>query len=360
MRDTAVEAVVDQFKDHPYVRRAVARQKKSGVYIDTAHDDSMTAYLKEAGAYKLLTAEDEKELFGAIDKGVALFEQGVDLDNLSEEEEQTLLELTAARQKVYVSNLRLVVSVAKKRSKNIHNMPLLDVVHAGNEGLATAISRFDVDQGYKFSTFATWWIDQKSDRAYINEAKMVRLPVHMNIKYNKVKKAFHELEQELGYEPSIEEQAAHLGETPEEIAEIISHGNAHIKSLNERLDESKKDSYEFGDIIEDQESPGTDKDQEAIASQIEIEQMLDNANLKDSYKFVLGLRFGLPASYMGDLSIPTENGELTYEEALASAGENKEGTSMTLEEVGSLLGVTRERIRQLQISALEQIRKSNS
>jgi RNA polymerase primary sigma factor len=254
-------------------------------------------YLKEIGKIDLLTFEEEVSLAQAIEKGS-----------------------NRAREQLINANLRLVVSIAKKYIGR--GLTFLDLVQEGNQGLMRAVEKFDWRRGFKFSTYATWWIRQAITRAIADQAKTIRIPVHMVETINKVYKATRALTQRLGKEPTIEQIAAEVGISVEKVEEIYRISQ-DTTSLSTPVGDDE-DSF-LGDFIEDttQMSPYEETSKELLRESIkEVLGSLDERETR-----VLSLRFGL----MGE-------------------------TPKTLEEVGKIFNVTRERIRQIEAKALRKLR----
>ncbi|MBV8073844.1 MAG: RNA polymerase sigma factor RpoD [Candidatus Eremiobacteraeota bacterium] len=277
-------------------------------------DDPVRMYLKEIGRVPLLSMEDEKTLAMAIERGeMEIAKNGASDSKLIQEGEEAKRQLTEA-------NLRLVVSIAKKYVGR--GMLFLDLIQEGNLGLIRAVEKFDYRKGYKFSTYATWWIRQAITRALADQARTIRIPVHMVETINRLIKISRQLLQELGRDPSVEEIAAEMGLTPEKVREVIKISQEPI-SLETPIGE-EEDSH-LGDFIEDQEAIAP---AEAASVLLLKEKMADVLrNLTERERKVLVLRFGL-----------------------------EDGHQRTLEEVGQEFGVTRERIRQIEAKALRKLR----
>jgi len=278
-----------------------------------ALDDPVRMYLKEIGRVPLLSMEDEKTLAMAIEAGEKATEDGATNRAVIEAGEEAKRQLTEA-------NLRLVVSIAKKYVGR--GMLFLDLIQEGNLGLIRAVEKFDYRKGYKFSTYATWWIRQAITRALADQARTIRIPVHMVETINRLIKISRQLLQELGRDPTVEEIAAEMGLTPEKVREVIKISQEPI-SLETPIGE-EEDSH-LGDFIEDQEAVAP---AEAASVMLLKEKMADVLkNLTERERRVLVLRFGL-----------------------------EDGHQRTLEEVGQEFGVTRERIRQIEAKALRKLR----
>jgi len=277
-------------------------------------DDPVRMYLKEIGRVPLLSMEDEKTLAMAIERGEMEAAKNGSADSvIMQEGEQAKRQLTEA-------NLRLVVSIAKKYVGR--GMLFLDLIQEGNLGLIRAVEKFDYRKGYKFSTYATWWIRQAITRALADQARTIRIPVHMVETINRLIKISRQLLQELGRDPSVEEIATEMGLTPEKVREVIKISQEPI-SLETPIGE-EEDSH-LGDFIEDQEAVAP---AEAASVMLLKEKMADVLkNLTERERKVLVLRFGL-----------------------------EDGHQRTLEEVGQEFGVTRERIRQIEAKALRKLR----
>jgi len=277
-------------------------------------DDPVRMYLKEIGRVPLLSMEQEKSLAMRIEAGELELRRNGNTDaKIVDGGEEAKRQLTEA-------NLRLVVSIAKKYVGR--GMLFLDLIQEGNLGLIRAVEKFDYRKGYKFSTYATWWIRQAITRALADQARTIRIPVHMVETINRLIKISRQLLQELGREPSVEEIAEAMALTPEKVREVMKISQEPI-SLETPIGE-EEDSH-LGDFIEDQEAIAP---AEAASVMLLKEKMQDVLqNLTERERKVLVLRFGL-----------------------------EDGHQRTLEEVGQEFGVTRERIRQIEAKALRKLR----
>ncbi len=263
--------------------------------------DSIQIYLREIGQYPLLTAAEERELAQRIEKSDA-----------------------EARNILARSNLRLVVSIAKKYVGRSPDLTLLDLIQEGNLGLFRAVDKFDWKKGYKFSTYATWWIRQAITRALADQSRTIRIPVHMVETIAKYKQISRRLAQTLGREPQPEEIAVEMGVEPEKIYQIEKI-NQDTLSLENPVGSDDDDRSTLGDFIPDDKIPSPiQESSERILSE-QVKQIL--ADLSPKERKILEMRHGL-----------------------------MDGIYHTLEEVGKEFGVTRERIRQIEAKALEKIR----
>jgi RNA polymerase primary sigma factor len=296
------------------------------VAVAGATSDPVKDYLKQIGKVPLLNAEQEVELAKRIEAG--LFAE----EKLAEGRERALraearldLEWIAddgrrAKNHLLEANLRLVVSLAKRYTGR--GMLFLDLIQEGNLGLIRAVEKFDYTKGYKFSTYATWWIRQAITRAMADQARTIRIPVHMVEVINKLARVQRQMLQDLGREPTPEELAAELDMTPEKVIEVQKYGREPI-SLHTPLGEDG--DSEFGDLIEDSEAiqPG-----EAVSFTLLQEQLhsvLDTLSEREAG--VVSMRFGLT-----------------------------DGQPKTLDEIGKVYGVTRERIRQIESKTMSKLR----
>ncbi len=263
--------------------------------------DSIQSYLKEIAAEPLLDSDEEIELAKRVEKGDQ-----------------------RAKRKMTRANLRLVVSIAKKYIGRSPKLSFLDLIQEGNLGLFRAVEKFDWRRGYKFSTYATWWIRQSINRALADQSRTVRIPVHMVEKISKYTKVRKELFQSLGREPSPEEIAAEMGVEVEKVRHIIKIYQT-ATSLEAPIGD-EDDSSTLADFIEDEKAVSPS----VSAARKLLRQRLSDilVDLDERERQILSMRFGLD-----------------------------DGITHTLEEVGQTFGVTRERIRQIQAKALERIRK---
>jgi RNA polymerase primary sigma factor len=288
-------------------REAEIHDKKVGTIdipldLDDVSTDSVQMYLREIGRVPLLKGEEEVSLAKRIEKG--------DL---------------AAKQKLTEANLRLVVSIAKKYVGRSANLSLLDLIQEGNIGLFRAVEKFDYRKGYKFSTYATWWIRQAITRALADQSRTIRIPVHMVETINKYTQATRRLVQELGRDPLPEEVAAEMGLEVDKVRHIMKISQETV-SIETPVGDSEDDSI-LGDFIEDTETVMPNQSAARKLLTDHVEQILKDLTPREQK--ILKIRFGL-----------------------------EDGVTHTLEEVGHEFGVTRERIRQIEAKALEKIRDS--
>jgi len=306
--------IIDEQKEEKPEGEAPEEEQEEPIPDGLSLDDPVRMYLKEIGRVPLLSMEQEKSLAMRIEAGeLELQKNGTADGRLVTDGEEAKRQLTEA-------NLRLVVSIAKKYVGR--GMLFLDLIQEGNLGLIRAVEKFDYRKGYKFSTYATWWIRQAITRALADQARTIRIPVHMVETINRLIKVSRQLLQELGREPTVEEIAEAMALTPEKVREVMKISQEPI-SLETPIGE-EEDSH-LGDFIEDQEAVAP---AEAASVMLLKEKMQDVLqNLTERERKVLVLRFGL-----------------------------EDGHQRTLEEVGQEFGVTRERIRQIEAKALRKLR----
>lgn len=287
----------EAFLDLEETEEVLSELEDLNALANVMSDDPVKQYLKEIGSYPLLTIAEEIELAKRIETGDA-----------------------QAKKLLAESNLRLVVSIAKRYVG--HGLSFLDLIQEGNLGLIKAVDKFDYNKGYKFSTYATWWIRQAITRSIADQSRTIRIPVHMSEVINKTYRVSRTLLQELGREPTEQELAEALDMPAEKVREILKISADPI-SLDTPIGE--EDDSHLGDFIKDERVMGPEEAASYAVLQDQIASLLDT--LTDRERRVLMLRFGL-----------------------------KDGKSRTLEEVGKEFNVTRERIRQIEAKALRKLR----
>jgi len=267
--------------------------------------DNVQSYLREIGKISLLTPEEERALAKKVDQG----------------DEQ-------ARRKMIEANLRLVVSIAKRYIGRSSNMSLLDLIQEGNIGLSKAVDKFNYKKGFKFSTYATWWIKQAITRALADQGRTIRIPVHMVETITKYLKTKRALAQSLGREPLPEEIAKEMDKSLDEILYLIQISR-DTYSLNQSIGGGKdEEASELGDFVPDKKTPGPDDYANLQILRDLIRNILLDPSFAQRERDIIKMRFGL-----------------------------EDGINHTLEEVGKEFGVTRERIRQIEAKTLEKVKK---
>lgn len=336
--DLTDDGAIDEEVDVDLGPEEVALEEEEGVEeeigpeidlsVKVPTNDPVRMYLKEIGKVPLLTAEEEVVLAKKIEEGEKAMDKLERLEaELPRDEIRKLRRMEregmAAKKKLVEANLRLVVSIAKRYVGR--GMLFLDLIQEGNLGLIRAVEKFDFRKGFKFSTYATWWIRQAITRAIADQARTIRIPVHMVETINKLIRIQRQLLQEFGREPMPEEIAEEMGLTPEKVREILKISQEPV-SLETPIGE--EEDSQLGDFIEDQEAEVPADAASFSLLQEQLQEVLDT--LSERERKVIELRFGLI-----------------------------DGHPRTLEEVGRVFGVTRERIRQIESKTLSKLRHPN-
>ena len=313
-------------------RRVKRRRSKRQLSQKTGTSDSISLYLNEIGEVPLLTGSEEAVLAREISEGMEAEAQLAELyatEEVEGFESENLLRLQElqsageyARDQLTRANLRLVVSIAKKYSN--YGLPLLDLVQEGNMGLMRAVEKFDGTKGYRFSTYATWWIQQAVSRAVSNQARTIKIPIHTIEAMNKVTRAQRELEKELGRKPSTAETSERTGLDPEKVEELIQL-NSNQGTLSLDLPMGDDDGFNLAEVLSDSEDEGPES--AAIKELLKgaISETLDGLDKRE--REIVEMRFGLEGQ-----------------------------DPKTLDEIGSHFGVSRERIRQVETRILSKLR----
>jgi RNA polymerase primary sigma factor len=322
--DDAVDEIKEEMEAEGKGRPAKVAAGALDLSVQPATNDPVRMYLKEIGKVRLLTAEQEVSLAKRIEAGEKASNRLASSEKLKSASIRDLREIEEdgleAKRKLVEANLRLVVSIAKRYVGR--GMLFLDLIQEGNLGLIRAVEKFDYEKGYKFSTYATWWIRQAITRAIADQARTIRIPVHMVETINKLVRVQRQLLQDLGREPLPDEIADEMEFSTEKVREILKVSQEPV-SLETPIGE-EEDSH-LSDFIEDS---GATVPADAAAFKLlqeQLEEVLDDLNTRE--KRVIQLRFGL-----------------------------LDGQPRTLEEVGRVFGVTRERIRQIESKTLSKLR----
>lgn len=333
------EDVIEEVPGKPGPEGAEAEPENAGFVLSDEDEDDAPAqqvaaagatadpvkdYLKQIGKVPLLNAEQEVELAKRIEAGLFAEDKLANSDKLAPKLKREL-EIIAedgrrAKNHLLEANLRLVVSLAKRYTGR--GMLFLDLIQEGNLGLIRAVEKFDYTKGYKFSTYATWWIRQAITRAMADQARTIRIPVHMVEVINKLARVQRQMLQDLGREPTPEELAKELDMTPEKVIEVQKYGREPI-SLHTPLGEDG--DSEFGDLIEDSEAVVPADAVSFTLLQEQLHSVLDTLSEREAG--VVSMRFGLT-----------------------------DGQPKTLDEIGKVYGVTRERIRQIESKTMSKLR----
>jgi RNA polymerase primary sigma factor len=319
-----VEDELDSDNDDPLTMNAEIDQALN--YERVPSEDTISLYLREMSRVPLLNMEQEVNLAKRYEAGKAARAKLIKLNETAPEKKRVEMERIVedgllAREHLIKANTRLVVSVAKRY--NSRGVPFLDLIQEGNLGLMKAVEKYDYRKGFRFSTYATWWIRQTITRAIADQGRTIRVPVHMVDRIRVMYKRTHELEQTLGREPSVDELADSL-KIPKQKLEWMIRVSWLPLSLETPINEDEDES-ELGNFIEDQETPTPSQSVYTKLLSEKINEILDSLPYREAR--ILRLRFGL------------ENGRY-----------------YTLEEVGKKFGLTRERIRQIETKALRRLR----
>ncbi len=312
-----IENEIGQYESAEKMEKMLAQE---GLAID----DPVRMYLKEIGKVPLLDADKETDLAKLMYEGNMAAELLEETDQSDVEQVKFLKKKVKtgenAKNSLVEANLRLVVSIAKRHSGK--GLSFLDLIQEGNLGLLKAVEKFDYRKGYKFSTYATWWIRQAITRAIADQARTIRIPVHMVETIHKVSRVSRKLLQELGHEASVDEIAKEMNTTPDKVREIMK---IALDPVSLEMPIGEEEDSHLGDFVMDEETPAP---AEAVAQTMLREQLIEVLHtLTPREEQVLILRFGL-----------------------------KDGKMRTLEEVGEEFHITRERIRQIEAKALRKLR----
>jgi RNA polymerase primary sigma factor len=319
----AARDVDDAADEHLLSRRRRRRVKKAAPRGDGSTSDGVRMYLREIGQVDLLTGDDERRLAQLIEEGHFAAER-IDQGGLDDAETRRLMRAVQrgerAKSELTQANLRLVVSIAKRYSGR--GMQLLDLIQEGNLGLMRAVDKFDHSKGFKFSTYATWWIRQAITRSIADQARTIRIPVHMVEHMNRVIRAKRQLHQELEREPTIDELSERVQLEPDRVRELL---RISLDPLSLDSPIGEEDESNLGDFIEDSSTDGPAD----AATRVMLTQAVGAVlgELSEREQEIVRLRFGLDG-----------------------------GQAKTLEEVGREFGVTRERIRQIEAKTLAKLR----
>lgn len=310
----------DDELDDADIHKPASRVEGLFAGIEGEMDDSLRLYLREMGRTPLLKMEEEVRLAQMIERGKQEMARATMLDVMPDQ--KILTQAKDAQSRLIEANLRLVVSIAKRYRGC--GLTMLDLIQEGNSGLMLAVEKFDYTRGYKFSTYATWWIRQAISRAIANQARTIRLPVHMVETINRTMRMNARLFQELGREPTVEEIAQRMQMDVEHVREILKISQQPI-SLETPIGEDGDN--ELGDFVEDQVALSPSD----VTTHHQLKERVDAALqcLNDRERYVIQLRFGL-----------------------------LDGRGRSLQEVGQALSVTRERARQIEARALRKLRQS--
>ncbi len=318
-----LEAARGELTEEEEKEGKLTQQEEQDLLANIDTSDTIGLYLKEAASIPLLTADEEIDLAKKIERGREAREKIAKGGLNKKKREQLRCQIEEgweAREHLITANSRLVISVAKKYMGR--GVPFLDLIQEGNIGLMRAAKKFDYKRGYKFSTYATWWIRQAVTRAIADQGRTIRVPVHMGDQISKMLRTQHQLKQELSRDPTVEELAESLDVTPNKVEHMIQVAR---RPFSLEMPIGEEEDGMLGDFIEDQETPAPDETATHNLLREHLEEMLDTLPPREAR--ILQLRYGL-----------------------------SDGKILTLNEVGRKMGVTRERVRQIEAQALRRLR----
>ncbi|MBS3753407.1 MAG: sigma-70 family RNA polymerase sigma factor [Anaerolineales bacterium] len=320
--EEAEEMFEGEDKDDEYLEDKDALEEEDPL-ANISTKDTVGLYIKQAGKVPLLTREEEQELTKKINAGRRAQKRMAE-EELTLEERQELSKIVdkgwEAFEHLIKANSRLVISIAKKYVGR--GVSFLDLIQEGNIGMMRAALKFERERGYKFSTYATWWIRQAITRAIADQGRTIRVPVHMGDKINKMIRMQHQLKQDLNRDPTQEEMAEALNVSPEDIRDMMKHAR---RPLSLEMPTGKEDDAFLGDFIPDKDITPPDEEATSILLREHLQEALSELPPRETR--ILEMRYGLV-----------------------------DGRTLTLNEVGKKMGVTRERIRQIEAQALRRLR----
>ena len=319
---------IDLVEDEGLLQEVSLKKDPRFPEFDPSSYDSIQMYLRDIGKYTLLSAKEEQELGEKVVERRDLLESGKVKKRVTAAQKKILDEGLVARNKLATANLRLVVSIAKNYAGRSRDLSLLDLVQEGAEGLYKAVDKFEPKRGFKFSTYATWWIKQSIVRGLADKSRTIRIPVHMSETTQRYQKAMVQLEKDLGRAPTVQEVANELDVDPEKIY-MIRRISQDIVQLERPLSGGDEDSNtKISETIEDYDQ----ETQESIVSKDILKEQIRGIlkDLSPRERQVIELRHGM-----------------------------EDGIQHTLEQIGNILGVTRERVRQIEARALDKLREHN-
>ena len=352
-RSEIITEMVDTFADHDYVLQTIAKHRSSKRFVYS--ENLKTLLMNTAGMFNLLSRQETDDYFKQIDCGVELYESGIDLDNLTPVDEKIVLELVAARQVIFLTNLRLVLSVSKP-----HNNPSIDdvdIIEEGIIGLSKAVDRFDRSKKFQFSTYAHEWIFQGIMRAINYQSRLIRLPMQVHERYCKVFKQLEELAELLGRDPTDEEKFESTGMSVDDISLLMRHGSYSLPSLDAKLGTDDDNEWTLADFYGE-----LDPNIEKVNGTPHYSELLDGiikeANLDNRRMLVLGLRTEIDLSQYGDFEVKRRDGTtITYSQAKA---ELQSCLNIKYKDIANILGVTWQRTQNLEKSAMERLQAAAS
>lgn len=347
-RNRIVKELAARYHDHPYVLGRLQQYENPDFKPPQLDRDEIGTYTAYLGKYRLLTALEEVELFTDIDNGIIAYDEGrVGSEEYPSDE---VLDLVAARQIAFNTNTRLAFKLAMKKWRYKGTMSEMDVVHEANFGLSQAIARMDVHKGYKFSTYATHWINQATSRALAIQSREIRIPVHVHEKFIKVSGILHKKAAELDRQLTEAEICEYTGMNISDYYDLMRRGKLNLVSLNMPVDDSHE--TELGDLVPLKEVSDGDTIH-SVESRETLVSIFEASTLTDREKFVIGMRYGLGDFYDSKFDLKNRVGKAINAPGLLEANE---GVEVTLQDIATLLQISSERVRQLESQGLNKLR----
>ena len=352
-RSALINQVIDQYHDHPVVSMELANYANNAKIINSYNPDPIGQYLQDIVRYPLLDKDEEVALFNALDFGLALklgaSPETVKKYRIEDEVENALIASTVAARKAYYSNLRLVVHYARPYFKNKNcGLDAIDYIQEGNIALQVAIEHFNAHKGFKFSTYATYWIRQALQRAFAGKSRQIHIPADLHNEWIEILRHQDELADQLSRQPTAKEIAENTRRTASEISDILVLGSHGMQSLNEPLSEASDD--EVGDLIGADDST---KFHDSLAIRDMISAAIASSGLSDQELIYLSLRFNLYVPSLTESQVSTASGRVSYDKLFKSLDPDK---NMPITQLAKLLGKADRSLRNLEVSVLNKIR----
>ena len=345
-RETYIDEIMMRYREDRRVKLALHNYQDRSKSTEF-NGNPFVQYTYEIIKYPLLTAADEQVLFGTLDQGLKFYSQ-IDKDNISADQEKILVELAITYNKIYHSNLRLVVHGVKKQiSSDKATADALDYVQEGNMALDVAIKRFEIDKGYKFSTYAMWWIRQKIQRSYAQYSRTIYIPQKAHEEWVNANRTEDELTEELKRRPTLAELAQALNRAPEQVANIFRFGAQNLISLDERLG---PDGYvDIGDTV----ASSSDNDlHEKLNDREMLEAIIQKTDLSQEELLHLSIRFHIFIDSLSGTKLRTIKGLKPYEDVFRSINSDK---LMPFKEMQQLVGLSEGYLRNTDRILLQKI-----
>lgn len=352
-RETLISEMVGRYKDHFYVESEIDQHRSTYRLPEVEISSMRTAITNGMAKFDLLTPSEERSLFERIDNSIAVYNRGVDTKNLSFNDELTILDGVAARQIVYLTNLRYVYKVANEFPE-LNRIPIEDVVQEGNLGLATAIARFDVSKGFRFLTYADWWIKQKIRAAYADQSRLVRVSREKHDAMLPLNRVFEELAVKLNREPTKEEIASALGMSESDFQSVINatHDAVSIDAYAGKRKQSGE-GMQLSEVIADENDVPMEESLFGELDKERINRLVESAGLDDKTRIVLGLSFHIPSLITPGMVYAKQGVAVDYSDILDRI---KGGEDLEQREIADALGVHPRGFREIKAKGLLALR----